>query len=208
MKIVTLLKVLIFSQFLIATPSMAGADFPGSERGVNDQFFGLECLKGIGEYVVNFTAYSQDVVWERDRGVNKKGTYRKLCQELPTVGKFYISLDLNGALQEKLIGFRVVGIDKENKETLLEIAPKSYSNGMINTEVNFIIPGKYQVVLDIAEGANGEKKKIKILLSVGPSTNSFVFDILIPLLIIAGIGFWMYRRDRRKKADEEKQRFG
>ncbi len=208
MKIVTTLKILIFSQLLIATPLMAEADIPGSERGVNDQFTGLECLKGTGEYVVNFTAYSPDVVWENDRGVHKKGTYRKLCQELPSVGKFYFSLDLNDALQEKAVGFRIVGAEKDNQETLLEIPPKAYSGGILNTEANFTVPGKYKVIIEIAEEANGDKKTIKIPLSVGPSTHSFILEILIPLLLIGGIGFWMYQRDRRKKAEAEKQRFG
>lgn len=208
MKFATLLKTLLFIPFLWIPSTYAeesddsyGSDeIPGSIKGDNYRLSDSECMKGIGSYVVNFTAYNPNVVWERDRGEFKKGSYRKLCQEIPAIGKTYISMDLNDELLEKSVQIRV--INTSNKEVLFEGPAQSFPDGTVNAEVDFPLAGRYKAILDIAEGSDGEIKSIRIPLTVGPTEDSFILDVVVPLLLIGGLGFWMYRRDQKKKAAE------
>lgn len=199
MNINNFFKALLFAP-LLWVPSVyaaEGDEIPGSVKGDNYRLSDSECMKGIGPYLVNFTAYNPNVVWEKDRDINKKGAYRKLCQDIPATGKTYISMDLNDALLEKTVQIRIE--NTASKETLFEGPTQNYPSGIVSAEVDFPLAGRYTAILNVIESAEGETKSIRIPLSIGPSEDSFILDVAIPLILIAGIAFWMYRRDQKKR---------
>ncbi|GEM_PF-5280167 len=203
MNFTTVLKTLLFASFLWTPSTYAaeGDEIPGSVKGDNYRLSGSDCMKGIGPYLINFTAYNPNVLWERDRDANKKGSYRKLCQKIPVIGKTYISMDLNDPLLDKAVQIRVVST--ESKEVLFEGPAQNFPEGTVNAEVDFPLAGRYTAILDVIEGsADGETKSIRIPLTVGPSEDSFILDVVVPLLLIGGFGFWMYRKDQKKRAAE------
>lgn len=183
-----------------AEESAFEAQFPGGAKSDNEKLADSECLKGRAPYYFNFTAYNPDVVWERDRGDFKKGSYQKLCQDIPALGKLYIAMDLNDELLDKEIGFRIV--KTETKEPIFELPPKVYPKGIINAEYNFDTAGKYTAYLDVATGTEEGDRSIPVPLVIGSDGGlSVITELVIPLALIGIIGFWMYRRDQKKKAE-------
>ncbi len=200
MNVTAFFKILLFVPFLWISSVYAAeeGEIPGSAKGENYRLSDSDCMKGIGPYLVNLTVYNPNVVWERDFEINKKGAFRKLCQEIPTLGKTYLSMDLNDVLLEKPVQIRV--INAVSKEVLFEGPSQIYPDGTVNAEVDFATSGRYIAMLEISESSGEENKIIRIPLTVGPSEDSFFLDVAVPLILIAGFGFWMYRRDQKKKA--------
>jgi hypothetical protein len=200
MKVTAFLKILLLTPLLWATSPFASdeGEIPGSSKGDNYRLSDSDCMKYKGDYLINFTAYNPDVVWERDHDIHKKGSYRKLCQEIPALGKSYLSMDLNDALLDKPVRIRV--INAASKEPLFEGVFQTYPDGTINAEVNFTTAGRYIAILEIDDKAGEKPQVIRLPLIVGPSKDSLILDVVVPLLLIGGLGFWMYRRDQKKKA--------
>ncbi len=200
MKVITILKILLLTPLLWATSPFAAdeGEIPGSSKGDNYRLSDSDCMKNNGDYLINFTAYNPNIIWERDRDIHKKGSYRKLCQEIPALGKTYISMDLNDALLDKPVRIRV--INAASKEPLFEGAFQTYPDGTVNAEVNFTTADRYIAILEVNDGVDEAPKAIRLPLTVGPMEDSIILDVVVPLLLIGGLGFWMYRRDQKKKA--------
>ena len=174
-----------------------------------DNMKATDCMVQSDFYIAHFTAFQ-----EPEGGVdlsNRMETFRPYCQELPYVGKTYMSLDLlDRDVRQMPVAMKAViqrlnpdTNEAEILETIAEQPSRVYSNGVAEIQVTFEKKGHYLLIASIGEAA-GEDDQLRVPLAVGlPKTEEKKGSILsmLPLLIIVLImGAIMFRGRSDKKA--------
>lgn len=129
----------------------------------------LSCLFANDFYAVHFSAL------QTGRAPGENSDFVKYCQEIPAIGKVFLSIDLLDRDARSLpIALRVVeeeidtkGRLREIKSTLAETPAKTYRNGTAETHVDITHPGHYALIVRFGEGPVGEDDQLRIPFSVG-----------------------------------------
>ncbi|MGH6635609.1 MAG: hypothetical protein ACRED0_05555 [Gammaproteobacteria bacterium] len=208
MKKITRILTLVFWSVL-ALPQ-AWPQSQNSQGGqVDDKLSRLSCLVTTDFYMVHFTAF-QPKAGETD----PKKMFRPYCQDLPDASKAYLTLDLIDRDVRKMpVGLKLVeeaqGAEQaqlEQQRTLMEVPPKAYKHGVVETQADFDKPGNYALLVTIGEAA-AEEDTIRIPLRVGLGTvpeqgseggsRGLLVVVLGSVVLLAFFGWRLFRRRRQ-----------
>jgi hypothetical protein len=163
----------IFSGFLAAALALGWAsDAAAAQRGARAAYSGsnMECLVGNDFYAVHFTAI------QPGRQKDERTDFAKYCQEVPTVGKTYLSIDLlDRDVRKTPVALKVVeeefneddGRPAKELRTVTELPAKIYNNGVADIAADITQPGHYALIATIGEGALSEDDHLRIPFTVG-----------------------------------------
>jgi len=174
----------------------------------------MSCLVGNDFYAVHFTAIQPG----RQKG--ERTDFTKYCQEIPSVGATYLSIDLlDRDVRKTPITLRVVeeefsednGRPPKVLRTLTEVPAKIYANGTADIQANISQPGHYALVATIGEEAISEDDHLRIPFTVALEGTASVnwlgritgFIVLAFFGTLSVIAFRTWRSYRPKKAKEE-----
>ncbi|WP_052808151.1 hypothetical protein [Methyloterricola oryzae] len=199
---------------LLGGPAL-GANAPRDPLNGRQSYSGsnMNCLIANDFYVIHFTALQPGTF------KNEATPFEKYCQEVPQIGKTYLTMDLlDRDVRSTPISLRVVeeefGVDgtpTREIATLAEVPAKIYKNGTADTQVDITKPGHYALIASIGEDAITEDDRLRIPFSVGlpsPSKSTDWMGKLTAFITIAFfgtmalIGFRTWRAYRRPKAAE------
>lgn len=130
----------------------------------------MGCLVGNDFYAVHFTAIQEG------RQGGERTDFTKYCQEVPTVGKTYLSIDLlDRDVRKTPITLKVVeeefneddGRPPKVIRTLNEAPAKIYANGVADIPASIGQPGHYALIATIGEEAISEDDHLRIPFTVG-----------------------------------------
>ncbi len=172
----------------------------------------MRCLVGNDFYAVNFTAIQEG------RNQGGRNNFEKYCQEIPSLGKTYLSIDLLDRDVRKMpIALRVVeeefseddGRPPKEKRILARSPAKLYPNGTADIPADIAQPGHYALIATIGEEAISEDDRLRIPFTVALQGAAKVnwLGRFTGVLVIAffgtttWIGFRAYRAYHPKKAD-------
>jgi hypothetical protein len=129
----------------------------------------MSCLIANDFYAVHFTAL------QHGQQTGETSEFVKYCQEIPTTGKTYLTIDLLDRDARNLpIALRIVeeelGIDGQppkEKSTLAEVPARIYKNGVADTHADITQPGHYALIASFGEeGEITEDDRLRIPFSV------------------------------------------
>jgi hypothetical protein len=197
---------------VLASVSEAGA----AQRSGRQAYSGanMGCLVGNDFYAVHFTAIQEG----HQQG--ERTDFAKYCQEVPAVGKTYLSIDLlDRDVRKTPIALKVVeeefseddGRPPKVLRTLNESPAKIYGNGVADIPADITQPGHYALIATIGEQAVSEDDRLRIPFTVaieGAAPVNWLGKITgaIALMffgVMAFIGFRTYRAYRPKRPVEE-----
>ncbi len=128
----------------------------------------MSCLIANDFYAVHFTSMQEG------RNQGESHDFVKYCQEIPSIGLTFLTLDLlDRDVRNLPITLRVVEETfDENGEiirttTINEVPGKIYKNGTLDTKVNITAPGHYAVIAEIGDEMITEDDRLRIPFSVG-----------------------------------------
>lgn len=135
----------------------------------------MNCLIANDFYAVHFSALQEG------RQAGERTDFVKYCQEVPAIGKVYLSIDLlDRDTRTTPIALAVVeeeirqdGQAPEARSTLAETPARIYKNGTADTHVDITRPGHYALIATIGDGPIMDDDRLRIPFSVGlppPST--------------------------------------
>ncbi len=179
----------------------------------------MSCLVVNDFYAVHFTAIQES------QRKGEDSPFVKYCQEIPTTGKTYLTIDLLDRDVRKMpVSLRVIeesvdedGRIKEIKRVLTEVPAKVYRNGTADTGLTIGKPGHYALVASFGDDLITEDDRLRIPFTVGlPSGvkyshlfGKFAVILVTGFFIVALglIGYFTYRsyrpRNRRVLAGED-----
>jgi hypothetical protein len=170
----------------------------------------MGCLVGNDFYAVHFTAIQEG------RQAGERTDFTKYCQEVPSVGKTYLSIDLlDRDVRKTPISLKVVeeefsedgGRPPKEIRTLNEAPAKIYGNGVADIPANITQPGHYALIATVGEAAVSEDDRLRIPFTVGLEGAAAKVDwlgritgfiVLAFFGTMAFIGFRTYRAYRPK----------
>lgn len=156
-----------------ALSALATFDAPALTRDQPEGFptTRMGCLIGSEPYAFHFSLLLEQPsrAWP--------GKFDNYCQEVPTTGTLYLSIDLlDREARTKPIALRVVaeslapnGHSVEEKSTLLEIPEKVYASGTAEARVDIVRPGHYALIAIVAEASHTKNVRLRIPFSVAVS---------------------------------------
>ena len=180
----------------------------------NDPKKDLKCLVMTDFYIAHFTAF-QEPPDEKDRSDPMKA-FKPYCQDLPYVGKAYMSVDLMDRDVRKIpVSLRVIEEERDSKtkenrqiRVISETPPKVNPNGVAEIQAVFDKPGDYAVLINIGEVMT-EDDVLRVPLQVGLSKpdsgkKSYLPLILIGLLVVLYFAFDPIMRRIKARDEAEK----
>lgn len=161
----SLLRVTLYALALVVT-SDASALTRDQPEGFPTTRMG--CLIGSEPYALHFSLLLE----QPNRAL--PGKFENYCQEVPTTGTLYLSIDLlDREARTKPIALRVVaeslapdGQSVEAKSTLLEIPERIYASGTAEVRVDIARPGHYALIAAITEVNRATSVRLRIPFSV------------------------------------------
>lgn len=197
--------------FLTACGSSGYNDNP-SQQMTNAK---VGCLAATDFFAVYFSVRVQTPVETGDARL-KREMFRPYCEDIPAPGTLFFTADLVGDAQRRTpIGIRVVEQTSADDQasaskthgfrSLLEIPPKAYPNGTIETQVELAKSGYYAIhLIRGGNDAAAEEGKLVIPLNVGVDSGDkrLIMRVQSLFAIAAGLvlGFLAVRNRRRHKA--------
>ena len=129
----------------------------------------MTCLIANDFYAMHFTAL------QKGRKSNEATEFVKYCQEIPTVGETFLTVDLLDRDVRKLpVALRVIeesfsqeGALPREVRTLAETPQQVYKNGTVETHVDIKEPGHYALIVSVGEDPFSEDDRVRIPFSVG-----------------------------------------
>ncbi len=185
-----------------STAASAPHDPFGGRRSYSSS--SMDCLVANDVLSVHFTAMQQR------RRFGPGSDFTNHCQQLPAVGKTFLSIDLlDRAARTKPVALRVVeeaypinGGRTTEKGTLAEVPPKIYRTGTAETSVEITHPGHYALLVTVGGKVTAAGGRLRIPFSVAlppPSRlGSWHKDIAAGLAltffaVMSLIGYSVYR---------------
>ncbi|MDD5035542.1 MAG: hypothetical protein PHE55_12375 [Methylococcaceae bacterium] len=173
----------------------------------------MSCLIGNDFYAVHFSALQEG----RQKG--ETTDFVKYCQEIPNLGKTYLSVDLlDRDVRTTPIALRVIeeeysddGRLPREKFTLAEVPAKIYRNGTADTHVNITTPGHYALIAVIGDGPISEDDRLRIPFTVGIDPPAKLGDWLgrftgaLTILFFSVMGVIAYRTYRSYRPKRAQQ---
>jgi hypothetical protein len=129
----------------------------------------MTCLVANDFYAVHFSAVQEG------RQAGERTDFEKYCQEVPKIGKVYLSIDLlDRDTRTTPIALAVVeeeisqeGRPPEVKSILAETPTRIYKNGTADTHVDITRPGHYALIATIGDGPIMDDDRLRVPFSVG-----------------------------------------
>jgi hypothetical protein len=197
---------------LLALAIGQGAQATGEARNARQAYSSsnMACLVGNDFYAVNFTAIQEG----RQKG--ERTDFTKYCQDIPDIGKTYLSIDLlDRDVRKTPISLRVVkeefseegGRPPQELGTLAETAAKIYPNGTADIAADIKQPGHYALIATIGNEAISEDDRLRIPFTVAVEGAAKVnwmgritgFIVLTFFGVMGFIGLRTYRAYRPKR---------
>ena len=145
-----------------ANNSRNPSDLRGKYSGAS-----MTCLIVNDFYAVHFSAM------QRGRKADPMHEFENYCQEIPSIGLTFLTLDLLDRDARSLpISLRVVqeeiGSDGTPKllKTLSEVPARVYKNGTLDTKVDITMPGHYALIAEIGGDMITEDDRLRVPFSV------------------------------------------
>jgi hypothetical protein len=186
---------------LVCAAVMSACANPGYNNNPSQQITNARvgCPAATDFFAVYFSLHLQPFNESQDARITKE-LFRSYCNSLPAPGRVFFTADLVGAELRKMpIGIRVVeqevndgdegdGENFKDLRTILEVLPKTYPKGVIESDFELDENGYYAVYL-IRGGkdAASEENKLRIPVYVGVEPSA-VTRILTLLGIASGLG--------------------
>lgn len=150
------------------------------------------CKLTIGPFTMHFTGYQPDSSQEKE-----------FCEDIPVTGRTVVALDyIDEALRPLPTEVRVIKDtgSEENLDsiTIIHMPAKVYSNGSINFEHNFDVPGKFVGL--VTTGENQEHVS-RFPFSVGEGKSSMPSGLVFAMLGAIGLGAFVLFKVGRKPKD-------
>jgi hypothetical protein len=177
----------------------------------------MTCLVANDFYAVHFSALQED------RKAGERTDFEKYCQDVPKIGKVYLSIDLlDRDTRTTPIALTVVeeeispdGKPPEVKSTLAETPAKIYKNGTADTHVDITHPGHYALIATIGDGPIMDDDRLRIPFSVGlpPPTHYSQYTgritggiVALFFVVMAAIGLrtWLSYRPKHGQITDAK----
>jgi len=194
----TSINMLVKILSLLMVSSIATASVPLAKRtGAGGKMDMYGCMQSNDYYIANFAAYQGDLQQPK----NESALLTALCEELPAVGSTQISIDLlDRDVRRKPVTIKVLD---SNAKVILETPPTVPKQGVLTANVNFPVPGHYQVVLYI------DDNELKVAPDIGalhipltvalvtPGTSASMSNlsiIVLAILVIALVFGWLMPR--------------
>ncbi len=200
--------VITFSVLLFGRDAAAA----GEPRSARQAYSGsnMSCLIGNDFYAVHFTAIQEG----RQKG--EPTNFTKYCQEIPSVGKTYLSIDLlDRDVRKTPITLRVIredfneegGRPPQELGVLAEAPAKIYSNGTADIAADIKQPGHYALIATIGSDAVSEDDRLRIPFTVAVEGAAKVnwlgritgFIVVAFFGVMGYIGLRTYRAYRPKR---------
>ena len=164
----------------------------------------LTCLVANDFYIVHFTSYLEPV---GGGTADRKKAFKSYCQDLPRLGKAYLTIDLmDRDARGQPVGVKVMEMVKDGQPVVLtEVAPKVYPNGVVEAQTVFDKAGTYSVNLAF-DDAMSDEDVLKIPLRVGLTPEEpgpgerpgIPLEIPIWLTVLGVVGFFAYQHIQRR----------
>jgi len=202
------------------TVTMTACTNPGYNDNPSQQIANARvgCLASTNFFSVYYSLHVQPSS-EIPDAIITKDLFHTYCNDMPAPGKVFLTIDLVGSELRKVpIGIRIVEQDSgdalrqtENADsrTLLEVLPKTYSKGVIESQFELNKNGNYAIYLIRGgEDAASEEDKLIIPVNVGVySSTTLLMSRIIKIswitLGLALIGFAAFKYVRRRKPGME-----
>jgi hypothetical protein len=173
----------------------------------------MTCLIANDFYMVHFSALQEG------RKAGESTDFVKYCQEVPTLGKVYLTIDLlDRDVRNTPIALSVVeenigadGRPAGTKRVMAEVPARIYKSGTADTHVEITEPGHYALIATIGEEPVMEDDRLRVPFSVGlpPPTDYGQYagkltGALTALFfgVMGVIGYRTWRSYRPKRAGE------
>jgi hypothetical protein len=149
------------------------------------------CKLTIGPYMMHFTGYQPNSTKEKE-----------FCEDIPATGRTVVALDyIEEALRPLPTEIRVIrdtGSEEDlDSITILHMPAKVYSNGSINFEHNFKVPGKFVGI--VTTGKNQEHVS-RFPFSVGEGSSSMPSNLVFAMAAALGLGgFFLFKVGKKSK---------
>lgn len=129
----------------------------------------MTCLITNDFYALHFTAL------QKGQQRNEATEFVKYCQEIPTAGETFLSVDLLDRDVRKLpVALRIVeeaapteGAPPREIRTVAETPKQIYRSGTAETHVDLAQPGHYALIVSIGEDPFSDDDRVRIPFSVG-----------------------------------------
>lgn len=173
----------------------------------------MTCLVANDFYAVHFSALQEG------RQGDERTDFQKYCQEVPKIGKVFLTIDLlDRDTRTTPIALTVVeeeismdGKPPEVKSTLSETPAKIYKNGTADTHVDITHPGHYALIATIGDGPIMEDDRLRVPFSVGLApppnyakyvgkTTGAVVALFFGVMGVIGYRTWRNYRPKRDAA--------
>ncbi|MGH8581770.1 MAG: hypothetical protein ACREWG_03080 [Gammaproteobacteria bacterium] len=153
----------------------------------------IDCVTDTERYAVHFTAYLDDAS-------TGNAVFLPYCQDLPGIGRVYFTLDfLKREPRAVPVAVRILaeaGDNPASMATVLTVPPRTYPSGSIELETRLDTPGRYTVLLSLADGQAAGPTEIRIPLRV--AAYSGYSPVLVGLAAaLLPLAYWVYRRHGR-----------
>lgn len=173
----------------------------------------MKCLVANDFYAVHFSAIQEG------RHEGERTDFEKYCQEVPKIGKLYLSIDLlDRDTRTTPIALSVVeeeisedGRPPEVKSLLAETPARIYKTGTADTQVEITRPGHYALIATIGDGPIMDDDRLRVPFSVGlppPTTygqyagklTGAVVALFFGVMGVIGYRTWRVYRPKRAGA--------
>ena len=171
-KIITLYAVLMMSLF---APVAMGH---GKGVPINED----KCTQALGTNYVHFSAYQPQFV--------EKAHY---CRDIPQTGETIIVIDLvDKVLRSIPVTLRIVDGSGANttNEVIVDIPSRIYANGVVETKVNFLHPGKYTAIVSLV---GDEEHLTEVYINVAQAKNEVSMSKILATLLVLLVLFMIAR---------------
>lgn len=144
------------------------------------------CMRRIGENMIHLSIYQPQV--------DEEGHY---CTDIPKMGSTILVIDLvDPALREMPIGMKIIRGDRTEGETVTDLRPAVYQDGVISTQ-KALEQGKYLIQVT-AEGVPPLHYEYHLRVEMINYADAFRASVgpLVGLLLIAILGYKLIRSRR------------
>jgi hypothetical protein len=179
-------RVSIVSTVLLVLLAAGGCPVKTGPVGQADDTKKLACLIANDFYAVHLTAYQPPA--GRSGGA-VDGGFRPYCQELPSAGRTYITLDLlDQDVRTTPLAVRVQSHPDEGQpSTISELPRRVYPAGVVEVVADLPRPGRYSVVLQVGDSTAGEDIITIPMTVASPYALASVLPYaLLALVVVAG----------------------
>jgi hypothetical protein len=141
---------------------MAACQKNGNNGGQSLDTTKLACVVATDFYMVHFTAYQEPTDEEQQ---DRKKAFSPYCQDLPRVGKSYLTVDMLDADVKSMPISAKVFAKQDPQKPLVTVPPRAYATGIVELVANLREPGEYTIERGIGRTV-AEEDTIRIPLRV------------------------------------------